>query len=118
MGDTRYGLPTPRDKDGELLPVEYTYDWQGQTVTIKAIPPTVSELDTYEDLGLETTFGDLYEIVDQHLVKPELPDPKETTGRELSCYLQGIMNIGGGDGVDMAEAAREALEERTDGPGN
>lgn len=116
--DTRYGLPSPRDKDGELLPVEHTYDWQGQEVTIKAVPPTVSELDGYENLGFETSFGDLYEIVDKHLLKPELPSQDDTSGRELSCYLQGIMNIGGGDGVDFAEAARDALDERASDSGN
>lgn len=114
----QYGLPTPRSNDGEREPVEFTFDWNGQSVTIVAIEPTVAELNRYENLGEEASFETLYDIVDDHLVQPEIGSMDDLTGSELICYLTGIKQLGVMGGTDLAQDVNEALSEREATPGN
>jgi hypothetical protein len=115
---SEYGLPSVRDKDGELRPVEHTYEWGGEEVTIKLLPPTISQQERYEELGEDVDVERLREIVDTHLVKPDIPDDESLTSRELFCYLEGIVDysVGGGDG--MAAEVQAELEKRNEAQGN
>lgn len=113
---SEYGLPTNRDSDGELKPVDHTYEYAGDTITIKMVPPTITQQDEYEDLGAEVAFEDLNEIVERHIVKPDVENVELTT-REVMCYLHGI-NDYGLNGGSMAQAVQEELEQRSEGEGN
>lgn len=113
-----WGLPSQRDSDGKLRPVEHEYEYQGESVKIKLFPPTVSQLEGYEEFGDETGVSELADVVGEHIVKPEIEDPSELTIRELMCYVQGIIDFGASGGSDFVEDAREELEARQDGEGN
>jgi hypothetical protein len=108
-----YGLPDLRDKDGELQEAEHTYQWDGQEITIKLIPPTISEYDEYVSLGEDADESELRRIVDDHLVKPDIPEDEDLTMRELLCYTQGIVAYCRGSSGIAAEI-RDELEERQD----
>lgn len=112
-----YGLPTPRDDDGNLKPVEHTYKWSGQDVTIQLVPPTISQQEEYEELGTETSTSDLREILDEHLVKPD-PDEFDFTAREVLCYIEGIVDYSTGDLDGVAAEVRDELDERQGEQGN
>ncbi|WP_459191821.1 hypothetical protein [Halosimplex sp. J119] len=113
---SEYGLPDIRDKDGELQAVEHTYEWNGDDVTIKLIPPTIAEYESYEDLGDEAGAGELQEVVDDHLEKPEIAG--EPTTAELLCYVHGIVDYCNGGG-GFAGEVQEELDQRQDAaPGN
>lgn len=112
---TDYGLPNIRDSDGELAAVEHTYEWSGQEVTIKLKPPTISQHEEYEQFGDDVAAEKLVEILDRHLVEPDVGD--DPTARELFCYLEGIVDYGTGGG-GMAADVREELEQRASAPGN
>jgi hypothetical protein len=114
---SEYGLPETRDKDGELQAVEHTYEWDGEEVTIKLFPPTISEFESYEDLGMKAGADELQDVVDDHLVKPEIPEDEDLTMRELLCYVEGIVDYSNG-GTPRAAAVQEELEERGRGSGN
>jgi hypothetical protein len=112
---SEYGLPGLRDKDGELQAVEHTYEWGGEEITIKLRPPTISEQDDYAELGEEASNEELRGILDDHLVKPEIPEDQELTGRELLAYVEGIVDFSQGGGNDVAQAVQEELEQRAEG---
>ena len=112
---SEWGLTSERNSKGERKPVEYEYEYQGEEVRVKLLPPTVSELEEYEELGEDTGAGELAEIVDKHIVKPEVDDP---TIRELFCYVEGIVSYGASGGNDFVAEARKELEERADESGN
>lgn len=108
---TRYGLPSVRDRDGNLKPVDYTFTYRGEEVTVRIVPPTAAEVDQYESLD-DPTATHLAEIVCNHIVKPDYDDPEELTMAEITCYSQGILTFHGGDGADeLADALDERLGE-------
>lgn len=88
---TEFGLGI-RDADGERMLVEHTYDWQGQTVTIEFLPPTIAEADELEtllekdDLSVE----EVQQPLDDFLERPSIPDGESWTLREFNAYIQGI----------------------------
>jgi hypothetical protein len=112
---TEYGLPSTRDKDGELQPVDHSYQWDGDEVTIKLIPPTISEFEEYESMGEETGSSELRDIIDKHLVKPAIPEDEDLTMRELLCYVEGIVDYSEGSSDEYAEEVQEELEQRQSG---
>lgn len=112
-----YGLPGLRDEEGELKPQDHTFEWSGEEVTIKILPPTISQQEEYEELGMETTTEDLREILDEHLLKPD-PKQVELTGREVLCYVEGIVDYSTGDRDGVAAEVLEELEKREGGEGN
>ena len=112
---SEWGLTSERNSDGDRKAVEHEYEYQGEDVKIKLLPPTVSELEEYEELGEDTDTSELAEIVDRHIVKPEVDDP---TIRELLCYVEGIASYGASGGNDFVAEARKELEERADESGN
>jgi hypothetical protein len=115
---TEYGLPDVRDPDsGELQAVDHSYTFDGQDVTIQLVPPTISQFEEYEQMGTDVDVDELFVVVDEHLVKPEI-DRKDATVRELTCYLQGIIDYGVGGGSNFMQGVRRELEERDGGPGN
>jgi hypothetical protein len=114
---SEYGLPEVRDKDGDLQPVEHTYEWGGEDITIKLLPPTIPEYSDYENLGEETENEELREIIGRHLVKPDIPEDQALTMPELLCYVEGIVDYCNGS-AGLGGAAREELEERGVGEGN
>lgn len=114
---TDYGLPTPRDSKGDLKGVDHTYEWDGQEVTIKLVPPTISQQEEYEELGEETTADELTEIIDRHLVEPDTSEI-DITARELFCYVEGIVDYSIGGGSDLADEVQEELERRQGESGN
>lgn len=115
-----YGLPSVRDPDtGNLKPVDHTYQFQGREVRIKARPPTIAEMDEYENMPDEISWvHDFYPIVEKHLVKPELPPPEETTAQEIICYQRGIMGLGYIGGTELGQDALDELEARAAEEGN
>lgn len=115
---TEYGLPSVRDKDGELQAVEHEFEWDGDNITIKLLPPTITEQERYEQLGEDADAERLREIIDKHLVKPEIPDDEDLTGRELTCYLEGIVDYSVGGGSALRQEVAEELERRQDTQGN
>ena len=112
---SEWGLPSERDSNGNLRAVEHEYEYQGEDVKIKLYPPTVSQLEEYEELGDDTSATELADIVDQHLVKPDVDDP---TIQELFCFVQGIVDYGAAGGTDFVQDAREELEKRQSDEGN
>jgi len=106
-----YGLPDTRDEDGGRKAVDHTFEWGGQEITIKLLPPTIAQQQEYEELGEEADAEALAEILDEHLVKPDVDDP---TTRELFCYLEGIVDYGVSGGGEVADEVREEIEERKD----
>ena len=111
-----YGLPVSRDTDGSLKPVDHTFEWGGQEVTLRLVPPTISQHEEYEALGEEATARDLVNILDRHLVEPDVGN--DPTARELFCYLEGIIDYGVGGGDELADEVREELTRREGGQGN
>lgn len=107
---TQYGLPGIRENDGSRKKVDHTFEWDGQEVTIRLIPPTISQHEEYEELGEEATAGQLASILDRHLVKPDVGD--DPTARELFCYLEGIIDYGVGGGGELGDEVRDELEAR------
>lgn len=108
---SEYGLPSLR-KDGELQPVDHTYVYGDEEITIKLRPPTIGEQEQYEELGQDAETEDLEEIVRRHLVKPEIPEDQELATRELFCYLEGIKDFSFGGNTGLAEAVQAELEKR------
>lgn len=113
-----YGLPSQRDNEGNLKAVDHEFEYQDQTVAVKLYPPTVSQLEDYEEFGDETGTSELADVVDEHIVKPEIEDRGDLTIRELLCYVEGIVDYGASGGTDFVEEAREELEARQDEEGN
>lgn len=116
MSSTQYGLTDERNSDGSRKEVEHTYDFEGQEVTVKLLPPTISEVEEYERLEAkdEIDADKLKEIVREHIKKPEINDP---TMREVRCYVQAILDYSHGGG-ELAEMAEAELEKRDGSTGN
>lgn len=109
-----YGLPTPRDGENNLLPQDHSYEWNGQEVKIKLIPPTISQLEQYQNLGDDVEVDALRDIVDTHVEEPLKSkglNAGDLTVREVNCYVEGIIDYGDTGGKKMEEV-REAIEER------
>ena len=115
---SEYGLPSVRDKDGELQAVDHTFEWDDDEITIRLLPPTITEQERYEELGEDANAERLREIIDRHLVKPEIPEDEDLTGRELTCYLEGIVDYSVGGGSDLRQQVSEELERREGAQGN
>lgn len=111
---SEYGLAGRRDNEGNRKPVEHEFEWKGQPVTIKLLPPTVSEAEEYEDLGEEVGAGEMADIVGNHIVKPEFEDASDMTVEELQAYVMGIMDYAS-DGDDLQDRVDAELEKRDDG---
>lgn len=114
---SEYGLPTKRDESGNLEAVDHTYQWGGDEVTIKLVPPTISQQEEYENLDEDTSSSELTEIVDRHLVEPDTSE-MELTARELLCYVQGIYEYSVGEAEGMASDVQAELDERAGDGGN
>jgi len=114
---SEYGLPGVRDKDGDLREVEHTYEWDGEEITIKILPPTTAQLERYENFGDDVDADKLRDVVDEHLVKPDIPEDKDLTARELFCYMEGVMDHAQGS-TGLAEEVREEIEARSESAGN
>jgi hypothetical protein len=113
---TDYGLPTVRDEQGDLQAVEHTFDYAGQEVTIKLVPPTISQQEEYEEMGEDVDADALRELLDEHLVEPDVSAAEDLTMREVMCYVEGIVDYSTGGG--MAADVREELEQRDRSGGN
>lgn len=114
---SEYGLPTKRDDEGNLEPVDHEFEWGDQTVTLKLIPPTISQQEEYENLGEETGSDELLEILEEHLVEPD-PTDYDLTAREMLCYVNGIVDYSVGEATGMAGDIRAELDARQDAGGN
>lgn len=109
-----YGLPIDRTGDDNTPdPVEHTYEWNGEPVTIELVPPTLGQIKHYEDLGGDTDVDELEEIVDTHITKPELP-AEDMTLEEINCYIEGILDHGQGGGSDMVQNAEQYIDEHAE----
>jgi len=114
----QYGLTGLRDKDGDLQNVDYTYEWAGETVTIQFRPPTLAEQEELEDLDEDEPAENLESLLDDHMVKPSVPDDGSWTAREMWCYISGILRWSMGGENTLAADIEEEIDERTDGEGN
>ena len=115
---SEWGLTSERDSEGRRKAVEHEFRYGGEDIKIKLLPPTVSQLDEYEKFGDDTGPSELADVVDEHIVKPEIEDPGDLTIRELLCYVEGIVDYGASGGNDFVAEARQELEERADDSGN
>ncbi|MFW5896336.1 MAG: hypothetical protein ACOCUA_03025 [archaeon] len=111
-----YGLPTPRDEaTGELLPDEHTFEWETAgdvlDVTIRLIPPTLEQLERYQDLGDDVGVEQLREVVETHIIQPDIP-ASDMTVREINCYIYGIIDYGSDGGGSKMDEIRRMVEER------
>lgn len=113
-----YGLVGLRDRDGELQPVEFSYEFAGEEVTIKFRPPTLAEQERLEDLDDDESAERLEEILDEHMIKPSVPDDGSWTAREMWAYLQGILQWSMGSENQLHADIQEELDEQTGGEGN
>lgn len=114
MSDTEYGLAGFRDKDGNLQPVEHSYSWNGEEITIKFRPPTIAEQEELENLDDDAGASELEAVLDRHMVKPQIPDGGSWTTREMWAYLQGIMQHSIGE-AGIGEDLDEAIADRSPG---
>lgn len=111
----QYGLPSLRGEDNQLVPVDHTFEWNGEQVRIKLLPPTIRQVTEYEKLGTDVDVDRLEEIVDQHIVEPDMP-ASEMSMHEINCYIYGIQDHGAGGGeADLMEQVRNELESRDSG---
>jgi hypothetical protein len=113
---SEYGLAGLRDADGTRQPVEHTYEYAGDEVTIKFIPPTLNEVDEIEermqddDLDVE----EIQQPLDDYLIEPSIPDGEGWTLREFDAYITGIYEWSmGAEGIHAE--VRDELEERGNG---
>lgn len=111
---SEYGLTQPRDDDGDPEPVDHTYEWDGEEVTIELVPPTLEQLKEYRDLGTDADMEELEKIVDRHVIKPEMP-AAEMTEREVTCYMFGLRDYSESGGGERMQQVREAITERERG---
>lgn len=110
-----YGLPTQRTgDDNNPDPVDHTFEWDGDEVTIKLVPPTLGQIKRYENLGDDVGIEALEEIVDDHIEKPEIP-AENMTMEEINCYVNGILDHGQNGGGDLTDEAQQYLDEHADG---
>jgi len=113
---TEYGLTGLRDGDGNRQPVEHTFEYSGDKVTIKFIPPTLNEVDDIEEMMQDDDLDvdEIQQPLDDYLVKPSLPDDDGWTLREFDAYISGIYEWSmGAEGIHSE--VREELEERENG---
>lgn len=116
---SEYGLTSLRDADGELQAVDHSYEWGGQEVTIKFVPPTLSQQEQLEDLDDDAAADKLEELLDRHMVKPSVPENESWTAREMWCYITGIMRWSMGEDGGLGEELESEIDERTgEGQGN
>lgn len=109
---TEYGLSTPRDPDtDDPLPVEHKYEWNGEDVVIELVPPTLDQLERYQEMGADVDTEALRDIVDDHIEKPDRPAGSMTV-REINCYIRGILDYGEDGGGDRMDELREELAKR------
>lgn len=110
-----YGLPIDRTgDDNQPDPVEHTYQWDGDDVTIVLVPPTLGQIKTYEDLGDDTEIEELEKIVDKHVEKPEIP-AEDMTLEEINCYVEGILDHGQGGGSGLVHEAQQYIDDNAEG---
>lgn len=112
-GGTRYGLPTSA-KDA----VEYTTEFQGEEFTIVARPPTIPEMDEYENLPEDISWEDLYDICDKHLEQPELPPKDEALPRNILAYNMAIREMGTVGATQFDRDVLDELQDKAGEPGN
>lgn len=115
---TEYGLPDIRDADGELQAVEYSYEWNGHELTIKFRPPTLSEQERLEGLDDDAGADELESLLNDHMVKPSVPEDSSWTAREMWAYVTGLIKWASGDDDDLAQEVQEEIDERSGGEGN
>jgi len=113
---TDYGLPSRRDSNGDRKPVDQTYEWNGEELTVKILQPTVAQAEEYEELGEDISPMKMAEIVRKHLVKPEIP-ADDMTVEELQCYSRGIFESVA-DEEKFAQEVDKELEKRSSSAGN
>lgn len=111
-----YGLAGLRDKDGDLQAVDYSYEWNDDEITIKLRPPTIAEQEELEDLDDDAGPDELEEILERHIVKPEIKG--SWTTREMWAYMEGIIKYSTGDEDGVADEIAAEIERRSDGQGN
>lgn len=112
---TEYGITKERDSEGNRKPVDHTFEFGGESITIQLIPPTISEVEELEELEekSDVKVSDLMGVYDDFIVKPDVDDPTMT---EANAFAEGILDYVSG-GTDLAELAQEEIEARG-GSGN
>lgn len=112
---TDYGITKERDSEGNRKPIDHTFEFGGEEVTIQIMPPTISEVEELEQLENEDEIdaSRLNEMLSEFIIKPEVDDP---TMKEANAFAEGLMDYVSG-GTELAQAAQEELESRG-GSGN
>lgn len=114
--EKEWGLPGFRDGEGRVNPIEHEFDHQGDTGRILFVPPSLTTIQEWQDLGEEMSVAQMNDIMDEYVLKPSIPDDEEWTGEEAMVFIREIANrtMQGVD-ADRAQAVAEALEERDTG---
>lgn len=113
-----YGLPDPReDADSGRRGVDHEFEWNGEEVSLRLVPPTLNQLQEYQNVGAEADADELKNILDRHIVKPE-KDPGDMTMREVNCYIEGLLDYSNNGGGERMQEVREELEQRRGESGN
>lgn len=109
---TEYGLPSVRDREGDLQAVDHTFTFDGDEVSIRFTPPTIAEYEDLEEFQQRQDVDpdELENVVRDYLVKPDIPEDQSLTFRETLAYLQGIMDYSTG-GAGLNEEIVEKLDE-------
>ncbi|WP_089650089.1 hypothetical protein [Halobacterium hubeiense] len=113
---TEYGLPGHRDSDGNRQPTDHTFEWDGDEVTIRLLPPTLSEVDAIENLPEDVDPETLRETISEPLVEPELAE--DPTMPEVMVCMTGIMDYAYNGGSQLVREARSELDDREGDAGN
>lgn len=111
-GPAQYGLPDARDRDGRLRPVDYEFDWKGQSIRVKFLPPTATEVSEWEEMGEDMSPSQMADVLDDKLIQPEIERPYSL--EELVCYVRAIAQYAMEDS-DIAEEVDAELAERSTG---
>lgn len=112
---SEYGLPTQRTGDDTTPdPIDHEYEWKGETVKIKLVPPTLGQAKKYENLEEDAGIEDLEEMIDEHIVKPDIP-AADMTMEEINCYTEGIFDHSNDGGGEITAEAQQYLDEHAEG---
>lgn len=109
---TEYGITKERDSEGNRKPVDHTFLFNNEEITIQILPPTISQVEDLEELeGKEDpSVSELMQTFGEFIVKPDVDEPTIT---EANAFAEGILDYIEG-GTNLSEAAQEELETRGD----
>lgn len=108
-----YSLPTSSSQA-----VDHTITADGEEIPITLRPPTIPEMDEYEDLPEDVSWSDLYNIADKHLIEPELPPEDDALPSTILAINRAIREVGTIGATQFDRDVADELADRGGEPGN